>query len=168
MAQAVVVFFDDEADAAVRKLWQRLRDVNVPAADRYPPHLTYASAGSIPRGARTALREELAQLWLPGMALENLSSFATSENVLMLSAVVDSELLAVHSAIHDVLARKVKHPSAYFLPGHWVPHCTFAQGLTDEQMVAGFAALHPVSPIRAKVGRVCVVDSVTGEIDQLT
>jgi hypothetical protein len=86
----------------------------------------------------------------------------------MLSAVVDSELLAVHSAIHDILARKVKHPSAYFLPGHWVPHCTLAQGLTDEQMVAGFAALHPVSPIRAKVGRVCVVDSVTGEVDQLT
>ncbi|WNV81890.1 2'-5' RNA ligase family protein [Umezawaea sp. Da 62-37] len=168
MSQAVVVFFDDEADAAVRGLWKRLRDAGVPPADQYPPHLSYASAGSIPRTARAALREELGQLWLPGMALENLSSFVTSENVLMLSAVVDSELLAVHSAIHDVLARKVKNPNAYFLPGHWVPHCTLAVGLTDEQMVTGFGALHPVGPIRAKAGRVCVVDSVTGEVEDLT
>ncbi|HEX6340820.1 2'-5' RNA ligase family protein [Umezawaea sp.] len=167
MAQAVVVLFDDEADAAVRALWRRLREVGVPTDEKFPPHLTYALAGSIPTRARAALREELGRLWLPGMALENLSSFATSENVLMLAAVVDAELLAVHSAVHDVLARKVKHPSAYHLPGHWVPHCTLAVGLTDEQMVAGFAALHPVRPIRAKVGRVCVVDSATGEVDDL-
>ncbi len=168
MAQGVVVFFDDEADTAVRALRQRLRDVGVPTDDRFPPHLTYALASSVPAKARTALREELGRLWLPGLALENLSSFATSENALVLAAVVDAELLAVHSAIHDVLARKVKNPSAYYLPGHWVPHCTLAQGLTDEQMVTGFGALHPVRPIRAKVGRVCVVDSVTGEVDELT
>jgi len=168
MAQGVVVFFDDEADAAVRALWRKLAEVGVPTDQKFPPHLTYALAGSIPAKARTALREELGRLWLPGMALENLSSFATSENVLMLAAVVDGELLAVHSAIHDVLARKVKNSSAYYLPGHWVPHCTLAVGLSDEQMVAGFGALHPVSPIRAKVGRVCVVDSATGEVDELT
>lgn len=168
MAQGVVVFFDDEADAAVRALWPRLAGAGVPPDDRQPPHLTYALAGSIPRAARTALSEELSRLWLPGMVLQNLSAFSTSANVLMLGAVVDSELLAVHSVVHDVLARKVKNPSAYYLPGHWVPHCTLAQGHTDEQMVAGFAALHPVRPIRAKVDRVCVVDSVTGEIDHLT
>jgi 2'-5' RNA ligase len=168
VTQAVVVFFDGEADAAVRALWRRLREAGVPTDEKFPPHLTYAAAGTIPAKARAALREELSGLWLPGLALENLSSFATSENVLMLAAVVDAELLAVHSAVHDVLARKVKNSSAYYLPGHWVPHCTLALGLTDEQMVAGFAALHPVSPIRAKVGRVCVVDSATGEIDQLT
>jgi 2'-5' RNA ligase len=170
MAQAVVAFFDDEADAAVRALWRRLREAGVPVDEKakFPPHLTYAAAGSIPAKARAALREELGRLWLPGMALENLSSFATSENVLMLAAVVDAELLAVHSAIHDVLARKVKNPSAYYLPGHWVPHCTLALGVTHEQVVAGFAALHPVRPIHAKVGRVCVVDSTTGEIDPLT
>jgi 2'-5' RNA ligase len=168
MGQAVVAFFDDESDAAVRALWRRLRDAGVPTDGKIPPHLSYASATSIPAKARTALREELGRLWMPSLPLENLSSFATSENVLMLAAVVDSELLAVHSAIHDVLARKVKNPSAYYLPGHWVPHCTLALGLTDEQMVAGFAALYPVRPIRAKVARVCVVDSVTGEVDQLT
>ena len=168
MAQAVVAFFDDEADAAVRELWRRLRDVGVPTDEKFPPHLTYAVATSIPAKARAALREELGRLWLPGLPLENLSSFATSENVLMLAAVVDGELLAVHSAIHDVLARKVKNSSAYYLPGHWVPHCTLAVGVTDEQVVAGFAALYPVRPIRAKVARVCVLDTATGEVDDLT
>ncbi|HEV7907511.1 MAG TPA: 2'-5' RNA ligase family protein, partial [Pseudonocardiaceae bacterium] len=79
-----------------------------------------------------------------------------------------SELLAVHSAVHDALAGKVKNPSAYYLPGTWVPHCTLAQGITDEQVVAGIAALHPVEPIRAKVRQVAVADSRTAEIEPLT
>jgi 2'-5' RNA ligase len=173
MAQGLVVFFDDEAEAAIRALWRRLDDAGVPsllghANGRFPPHLTYAMAGTIPRGARTALREDLAQLWLPDLWLHTLAVLSSTENVLMLSAVVDSELLAVHSAVHDALAGKVKNPSAYYLPGTWVPHCTLAQGITDEQIVAGIAALHPVEPIRAKVRQVAIVDSRTAEIEPLT
>jgi hypothetical protein len=85
----------------------------------------------------------------------------------MLGAVVDTELLAVHSAIHDVLASKVKNPNAYYLPGNWIPHCTLTQGLDDEQTKAAFAKIFPVEPIRAKVREVSIVDTQTGEIDVL-
>lgn len=162
MAHALVVFFDDEADAKIRGLWSKIG-----VEHRNPPHLTYAAAGTIGPKVRAALRDDLSRLWLPDLWLHTLSAFATSENVLTLGAVVDNELLAVHSAVHDVLAGKVKNPSAYHLPGNWVPHCTLAGGLTDEQAIAAFAALHPVAPIRAKVREMSVVDTQTGEIDPL-
>jgi 2'-5' RNA ligase len=162
MAHALVVFFDDEADAKIRGLWSRIG-----VEHRHPPHLTYAVAGTIGPKVRAALRDDLSRLWLPDLWLQTLSAFATSENVLMLGAVVDNELLAVHSAVHDVLAGKVKNPSAYYLPGNWVPHCTLAGGVSGEQVAAGFAALHPVEPIRAKVREMSVVDTQTGEIDPL-
>ena len=66
---------------------------------------------------------------------------------LVLAAVVDAELLAVHAAVHDALAGRVKGPVAAYLPGAWLPHCVLA----TEHPAAAFAALHPVTPIRARV-----------------
>ncbi len=80
---------------------------------------------------------------------------------------MDTELLAVHSAVHDVLAKKVRNPSAYYLPGSWVPHCVLAQEIDTPTLAAGIAALHPVEPIRAKVDEVGITDTVTGEVDVL-
>ena len=159
---ALVAFFDSDADAKIRDLRRRIG-----AKHDHPPHLTYAVASTIGPKVRKELREDLERLWLPDLWLQSLSTFSTSENVLMLAAVVDTELLAVHSAIHDVLAGKVKNPSAYYLPGNWVPHCTLAHDIDDEAMRAAFAEVFPVEPIRAKVREVSVVDTQTGEVDVL-
>ncbi|RDI20850.1 2'-5' RNA ligase family protein [Lentzea flaviverrucosa] len=159
---ALVAFFDDEADKKVRELQRRIG-----AKHAYPPHLTYAVASTIGPKVRKELREDLGRLWLPDLYLHSLSTFSTADNVLMLSAVVDTELLAVHSAIHDVLASNVKNPSAYYLPGNWVPHCTLAHDIDDDAMKAAFAAIFPVEPIRAKVREVSIVDTQTGEVDVL-
>jgi len=172
MAQALEFWFDDAADAAVRGLWRRLDKAGVPSLTsrthgRHRPHVTFAVAGAIPPRTRETLREDLRLLSIPNLWLSTLAAFSTSETVLMLAAVVDTELLAVHSAVHDVLAKKVKQPSAYYLPGSWVPHCTLAQGMEPAQMTAGFAALYPVEPIKARVTEIALVDSHTGDAEVL-
>jgi 2'-5' RNA ligase len=169
MAQALEFYFDGEADAAVRGLWRRLDDGGVPSLGtrthgRHRPHVTFALAGAVPAATREALRADLRLLSIPRLWLSTLSAF---DGVLMLSAVVDTELLAVHSTVHDVLAKRVKQPVAYYLPGSWVPHCTLAQGLEPAQMTAGFAALYPVGSIRARITEIAVVDTHTGEADVL-
>jgi 2'-5' RNA ligase len=170
VAHTVAVFFDDKAESAVRALWRRLDQAGVPSLaghpfGRWPPRVTFAIAKTIPRKTREALRDELRTLAIPNLWLSNLGTFPTTENVLMLGAVVDAELLAVHSAIHDVLAGRVQSPSAYYLPGSWVPHCTLAQGVEHQQMIEGFAALHPVERIAATVRQIAIVDTVTAEVE---
>lgn len=172
MAHALEFSFDDEADAAVRELWQRLEQAGIPSLatrthGRHRPHVTFAMAGAISPPTRRVLAGELEMLSLPALWLYTLGTFPTTENGLLLAAVVDAELLAVHSAVHDVLAKKVRQPSAYYLPGSWVPHCTLAHGVDDDQLAAGFAALHPVKPIRASVREIGVTDTRTGEVDVL-
>jgi hypothetical protein len=163
MAQALKFFFDDEADAAVRGLWRRLDAAGVPVAHgRHRPHVTFAAAGSIPPATRNALREDLRLLSIPALWL---STLAAADGVLMLTAVVDTELLAVHSAVHDVLARRVKQPVAYYLPGSWLPHCELARDLEPTDVTTGFAALYPVGSIRARISEIAVVDTHTGEKD---
>jgi 2'-5' RNA ligase len=172
MAHALEAFFDDQADAAVRRLWQRLDEVGVPSLARFShrrhrPHVSLAVAAAIPPKTRDALRADLALLAIPRLWLYTLGTFPTEQNGLFLGAVVDTELLAVHSATHDVLAGRVRQPWAYYLPGAWVPHCTLAQDLTSEQLARGIAALHPVRPIRAEVACLGVTDTRTGEIEPL-
>lgn len=162
----VAVYFDNDADRAVRALWRRLDQAGV--GDRppsWPPHVTFAAAKVIPRRTRDALKAELRSLAVPSLWLSTLGTFPNTENVLMLGAVVDGELLAVHSAIHDVLAGQVQSPHAYYMPGSWVPHCTLAQGVEHQQIVQGFAALHPVERIEARVDQVVIYDTTTGDTE---
>lgn len=172
MAQALEFRFDGEADAAVRSLWRELDRAGVPSpANRthrgHRPHVCFALAGNIPARTRDLLREDLRLLSVPTLWLSTLSAFSAAEPALVLAAVADTELLAVHSAVHDVLAKRVRSPSAYHLPGSWVPHCVLAQGVEPGRIVDGFAALYPVEPVRARVGEVAVVDTHTGEADVL-
>ncbi|MDR7301661.1 2'-5' RNA ligase family protein [Haloactinomyces albus] len=172
MAQALELFFDAEADAAVRVLWQRLDDAGVPSMatrthQRHRPHVTLAMGATIPPSARRALAADLGTLSIPDLWLYTLGTFPGEDSVLLLSAITDTELLAVHSAAHDALAGKVTQPSAYHLPGAWVPHCTLAQGITRDELSAGFAVLHPAEPIRATVTEVGITDTRTGEVEVL-
>jgi len=166
MAHVVVAYFDDDAEHAVRALWRRLAQAGVPTPPAKPgPHVTFAVAKTIPRRTRDLLKDELRTLAIPRLWLSNLGTFPSTENVLMLSAVVDTELLAVHSAIHDVLAGRVQSPVANCMPGSWVPHCTLAQGVEHDQLTRGFAALHPVDRIEARVEQVAIFDTQTAEVE---
>lgn len=172
MAHALECYFDDEADAAIRALWQRLEQAGVPSlATRthrnHRPHVTFAVAGAIPPAARRSLTADLALLSMPQLWLYTLGTFPNGQNALLLGAVTDAELLAVHVAVHDALAGRVRDPWAYYLPGAWVPHCTLAEDVTPAQLTAGFAALHPIEPVRVRVTEVGVKDTRTGDADLL-
>ncbi|MGI5126282.1 2'-5' RNA ligase family protein [Pseudonocardia sp. CA-107938] len=111
------------------------------------PQVRVAAAASIPPAARAALADEVRVLALPSLWLATLGTVAGRPDELVLAAVVDAELLAVHQAVHDALAGRVKGPVAAYLPGTWLPHCVLA----TRDPASAFAALHPVAPIRARV-----------------
>ncbi len=141
MAQRVVFRLDDAAAAAVRAL--RVRAGSEPGE----PAVTVAAAAAVPDAARRALAAEVRLLSLPVLWLAALGTVAGRPDELVLAAVVDAELLAVHAAVHDALAGRVRGPVAAYLPGAWLPHCVLATGRPAE----AFAALHPVEPVRARV-----------------
>lgn len=144
MARTVRFRLDPDAVAALHALRGRLpRDL----AAAGEPTITVAAATTIPAAAQSALEEELRLLVLPSIWLATLGTVAGRPDELVLAAVVDAELLAVHAAVHDALAGRVKGPVAAYLPGTWLPHCVLA----TERPAEAFAALHPVAPVRARV-----------------
>ncbi|MCO1655191.1 2'-5' RNA ligase family protein [Pseudonocardia humida] len=146
MAQGVRFRLDDAAVAAIDALRDRVGGLGI-AVPGDQPTVTVAAAGSVPAPARAALDAELRLLALPSIWLATLGTVAGRPDELVLAAVVDAELLAVHAAVHDALAGRVRGPVAAYLPGTWLPHCVLAV----ERPAEAFAALHPVTPVRARV-----------------
>ncbi len=146
MTDLVRFRLDDGAATAVGDLRDRAAAAGCPVP-RDRPALTAAAAAAIPAGARAALDAELRVLALPSVWLATLGAAAGRPDELVLAAVVDTELLAVHAAVHDALAGRVRGPVAAYLPGAWLPQCVLAAG----RPAAGFAALHPVEPVRARI-----------------
>jgi hypothetical protein len=146
MSTAVRFRLDDAAVACVADLRARAAAAGC-TVPKDRPALTAAAAAVIPPAAHAALDAELRVLALPSVWLATLGATAGRPAELVLAAVVDTELLAVHTAVHDALAGRVRGPVAAYLPGAWLPHCV----LTLSTPAAAFAALHPVEPVRARI-----------------
>ncbi|MBA3905787.1 MAG: 2'-5' RNA ligase family protein [Pseudonocardiales bacterium] len=146
MAQTVRFTLDPDACAALSGLRARITAAGI-AVPSDEPGVTVAAAAAVPAAARAALEAELRLLAIPSIWLATLGTVAGRADELVLAAVVDTELLAVHAAVHDALAGRVRGPVAAYLPGAWLPHVVLASA----SPAAAFAALHPVEPIRARV-----------------
>jgi hypothetical protein len=146
MAQTVRFRLDDDACAELAGLRGRLAAHGI-ATPAGPPSVIAAAAGTIPPPAREALVAEVRLLALPSIWLATLGTVAGRPDELVLAAVVDAELLAVHTAVHDALAGRVRSSVAAYLPGTWLPHCVLA----TERPAEAFALLHPVPTVRARV-----------------
>jgi len=159
MTKLVRFRLDDGDAAAVADLRTRAAKAGC-AVPPGRPALVAAAAVSVPSAACAALATELRVLALPSVWLATVGATAGRPDELVLAAVVDAELLAVHAAVHDALAGRVRGPVAAYLPGAWLPHCVVAVS----RPAAAFAALHPVEPIRARPVGVEVADSLSDEV----
>lgn len=157
MTQIVRFRLDDAAGAELTGLRERIRAAGL-ATPPGPPTVTVAAATSIPAPARAALARELALLTLPSLWLATLATVPGRPEELVLAAIVDAELLAVHAAVHDALAGRVRAPVAAYLPGSWLAHCVLAA----QRPIQAFGLLHPLRAVRAHVVAVEIHDYRTG------
>ena len=152
MAEALDFFLDDPSAGEVMELRARLALAGVPVPAS-APSVRFARGAAIPAKLRGKLAEDLRLLVLPELWLAVLGTVLTAEPRLVLCAVVDTELLAAHSGVHDALAGRVREPSSRYLPGSWVPHCALTRELDWAALPSALESLDAVRPIRAKIGR---------------
>jgi 2'-5' RNA ligase len=165
------MYFDERADAAVRSLWQRLADADLPSLAtrthrRHRPHVSLAVAESLTEADLTSLRTVLTVQ--PSVRLYSLATFPGREGALFLGAVVTAELLALHAEVHAALAGRAIGHWPYYQPGSWVPHCTLAESLNEAQAARAFALLYGYEPITATVTATGIKDTMTGAMTLVT
>lgn len=137
MGFAVIQYLEPGAEARVQALWQALAEAGISGtmtAAGIRPHITLGGFdGPLP----PRLCEELGQLAARtaplAVTFAGIGVFA-GEDVLYLAPVVTMEMLAFHAQLHACLEGLGVAQAEYYLPGHWVPHCTLAIGLPPDKI----------------------------------
>jgi hypothetical protein len=166
------MYFDDQADTAVRRLWQRLADAGLPSLAtlthrQHRPHVSLAVAESLADADPVPLRSVLMSR-RPALSLYVLGTFPGAQGVLFLGAQVTAELLAFHADVHAALAGQPIQHWTHYLPGSWIPHCALAEGLDRSEAGRAFGLLAGYRPITAEATSVGIKDTATGSITLLT
>jgi len=166
------MFFDDQADAQVRRLWALLVDAGLPSLatrthQRHRPHVTLTVTESLTDADLSGVRQAVCDADVV-LDLPTLARFPSPGGVLFVGVVVTAPLLALHERVHEALRSQPVTHWPHYLPGRWIPHCTLAQDLDRQQMADAVKLLHDVEPIRARVTSVGITDTTTGEISLLT
>jgi 2'-5' RNA ligase len=171
MALAVCLLFDERTNRALRRLWDRLEELDVPTLrshthGRHLPHLSYA----VLRDWRLdAVREQVQSL--PSGApldlhFDALGTFRRGRSWLV--PAVTSDITLRQERVVSTLAATGADLHRHYLPGVWVPHCTIAPRVPLVALPVLAATVYDVLPLRARADRAALVDSSNAEVWPLT
>lgn len=134
MPFAVELYMDDPASAAVRQICRSLVQENIPSqplALGARPHVSLCVYDSIESSVAGKQLETFAgQIGTIPFQLDAAKTFPGSNGVVFLVPQPSEELSEVHSRFHKNFAGHSATASQYYLPAHWKPHCTVAEGLS--------------------------------------
>lgn len=138
MAITVEMRLGPEVEAAVIQVWEALArsGMNRSMLDSGArPHVTLAISDRVDLAALEGATMAFAASLLPvRLTLSSVGLFATAEGVMFFGVTVTHSLLEAHAEFSRIFAAHARQPYAYYRPGTWVPHCTLAAGLAEEQV----------------------------------
>jgi 2'-5' RNA ligase superfamily len=139
MVHSIELLLDDDSDAAVRRIWAKLADADLPslAATRSPtnrPHISTVVAERINPAVDSQLRELAQRLPLPCVLGAPLL-FGGARFTVARLVVPSAELLALHADVHNAcLPHLSPRPMAHTEPAAWTPHVTLCRRMDPVQL----------------------------------
>ena len=135
MVHSVELVFDADTEAAVRHIWDDLRDAGIPSqAPASRPHATLTVAERIDP-AVDALLAPLADRFPFPCRIGAPLLFGRAKVVLSRLLVPTTELLNVHAEVYRLsLPHLQPGPMANALPGQWTGHVTMARRVMPAQL----------------------------------
>lgn len=139
MVHSVELTFDDDTDAAVRRVWNDLMAAGVrsQAGHRSPsnrPHVTLTVAEDLDEAVNTALRAVLDRLPM-ACTIGAPMLFGGRVFTLVRLVVPSAELVALHEQVHELCQPHVSGGALLHSdPGQWTPHVTLARRVPPEHL----------------------------------
>jgi hypothetical protein len=135
MVHSVELVFDPDTEAAIRRIWDELRDLGIPSqAPASRPHVTLVVAERIDAEVDAALASLADRFPMPCRVGAPLL-FGRSQLILTRLIVPTADLLAVHADVYKLsLSHMDPRPMANSVPGQWTGHTTLARRLHGNQL----------------------------------
>ncbi len=139
MAYVFELIFDPETEAAIRAIWRRFSDANLPSsldAAGYRPHISLAVYDADHFDADACYQKTVVyarEISSFSVHLSHVGLFVNWENVVFLGVTPSMALLARHREALELCRDLRKSMRTYYAPGLWTPHVTLSFNLTREQ-----------------------------------
>ena len=76
------------------------------------------------------------QLNKVNISFKNIGYFCSNENAIFLCPKINYELLDLHKRYHEEFKEYIKNEREYYLPENWIPHCSIAFEVSNEDFKA--------------------------------
>lgn len=159
---AIELYFDSQMENQIRLFRESIYKLGIePVLGKMDdkPHVSLAVFSQMdPEALKKVAFEFSGAIRQFPVQLDAIGVFPTIDNVLYLTPVPTLRLLKTHQEFHRILKQKKLIPSAYYLPNHWVPHCTLEFNLPDEQLILAVQLCKQhFTPIRGWFDRLGVI-----------
>lgn len=159
-----IMCFDRETEEQIKQLWTMLADQNISTyhidknGQWKRPHITLADYDDLDLENYIARFDAFFANRKPlDIDLSILGSFP-SKGTLFFAPVMSSELSQLHSDYHQAFETFKDSDQSFYIPGHWVPHCTIANHLDQDNLVKAYAsAANTFRPMKAKVCEIILI-----------
>ena len=139
MPFVVELYFDPSTEASIRGAWKAIDEAGISDSmpkGGYRPHVSLGVCNRLETDSLVQKLSIFAASVTPfQLSFPNIGIFSTSEGVVFLGVTVTEELLRVHAAFHEIFKKYAEDQREYYTVGRWVPHCTLAFGLSEDQIV---------------------------------
>ena len=152
--EVLELHFDSDSESLLSN-YRRMITAAAPsigtAVDIGRPHISLTSStGPSVKLLERQIRQLCAERTSFELTLPNLGIFHGQGKTFFLGVTPSTALLQFHAALHQLMARGEIRQPAFIQPQLFVPHCTLATNLTDEQLHDSIRALAKITlPIRA-------------------
>ncbi|RIW37265.1 2'-5' RNA ligase family protein [Bacillus salacetis] len=138
----VAALFDDETEQLIKNLWNELREESISFyADEIKngrPHITLASYKEIDKQQFIeGMKEFYNDKEEVKICFNTVGSFL-NYGTLFFSPTVSTELLDLHASHYEFFKEDTPAANDVYVPGEWIPHCTLANKLTEEELAVAF------------------------------
>ena len=157
------LYFDPPAEERIRGAWKTLDEAGISDSmpkGGYRPHVSLGVCGDL---EVNPLAQELSTFAVSAkpfrLLFPSIGVFSTSEGVVYLGATVTEQLLNLHTAFHEIFKKYAKEQREYYTVGQWVPHCTLAFGLSEDQIAEAVTVCRQIDlPVSTEVSGIGVVE----------
>lgn len=150
---AVILCFDAVFAEEVKRIWNHL---NYNATQ---PHITLADFNQIDLNS---FEQDFNTFFQDFQSFEvNFSSvgFFPKTTTVYLAPTITNTLWNLHQAFHDKFSKYDISPQSYYIPNHWVPHCTLKSKLaSDHIQKAVNYCINQITIKKALVNRVKLIE----------
>ena len=162
------LYFDPSTEERIRDAWNALDEAGISDSmpkGGYRPHISLGICEHLELNAfereLSAFAADITPFRLP---FPNIGIFSTSEGVVYWGATVTEQLLNLHTAFHKIFKKYAKEQREYYTVGQWVPHCTLAFGLSEDQIAEAVTVCRQMDlPVSTEVKEIGLVEvSPTG------